>query len=53
MKNKLLENFINKKDPIRNEEFDTSYKKDRNLLSTLMTKSKQIYYDKYFGKNCS
>ena len=53
MKNKLLENFINKKDSIRNEEFDTSYKKYRNLLSTLMTKSKQIYYDKYFGINCS
>ena len=40
VKNKLLTNFINKKDPILKEEFDTNYKKYRNLLSTLMKKSK-------------
>ena len=51
MKNKLLTNFINKKDPILKEEFHTNYKKYRNLLSTLMKKSKQAYYDKYFEKN--
>ena len=39
--NKLLKNFINKKDPIPKEEFHTNYKKYRNLLSTLMKKSKQ------------
>ena len=51
MKNKLLKNYINKKDPILKEEFDTNYKKYRNLFSTLMKKSKQAYYDKYFEKN--
>ena len=51
MKNKLLANFINKKDPILKEEFHTNYKKYRNLLTTVMKKSKQVYYDKYFEKN--
>ena len=50
-KNKLLKNFINKKDPILKEESHTSYKKYRNLLSTLMKKSNQAYYDKYFERN--
>ena len=53
VKNKLLANFINKKDPILKEEFHTNYKKYRNLLSTLMKKSKQAYYDKYFERNWS
>ena len=51
VKNKLLTNFINKKDPILKEECHTNYKKYRNLLSTLMKKSKQAYYDRYFEKN--
>ena len=51
VKNKLLANFINKKDPILKEEFHTNYKKYRNLLSTLMKKSKQAYYDKCFERN--
>ena len=51
MKNKLLTNFINKKDPILKEEFHTNYKKYRNLFSTLTKKSKEAYYDKYFEKN--
>ena len=51
VKNKLLANFINKKDPILKEEFHTNYKKYRNLLSTLMKKSKQAYYDKHFERN--
>ena len=51
MKNKLLKNFINKKDPVLKEEFHTNYQKYRNLLSTLMKKSKQAYYDKYFENN--
>ena len=51
LKNKLLINFINKKDPILKEEFHTKYKKYRNLLSTLMKKSKQVYYDTYFERN--
>ena len=49
--NKLLKNFINKKDPILQEESYTNYKKCRNLLSTLIKKSKQAYYDKYFERN--
>ena len=51
VKNKLFKNFINKKDPILKEEFHTNYKKYRNLLSTLMKKSEQVYYDKYFERN--
>ena len=51
VKNKLLANFIDKKDPILKEEFHTNYKKYRNLLSTLTKKSKQAYYDKYFERN--
>ena len=50
-KKKLLTNFISKKDPILKEEFHTNYKKYRNLLSTLMKKSKYAYYDKYFERN--
>ena len=51
VKNKLLKNFINRKNPILKEEFHTNYKKHRNLLSTLMKKTKQAYYDKYFERN--
>ena len=51
VKSKLLTIFINKEDPILKGEFHTNYKKYRNLLSTLMKKSKQAYYDKYFKKN--
>ena len=51
VKNKLLTSFINKKDPVLKEEFHTKYKKYRNLLSTLMKKRKQAYYDKYFERN--
>ena len=50
-KNKLLKNFINKKDPVLNEEFHTKYKIYRNLLSTLMKKNRQAYYEKYFERN--
>ena len=41
VKNKLLTNFINKKDPILKQEFYTNYTKYRNLLSTFMKESKQ------------
>ena len=51
LKNKLLTNFINKKGSILKEEFHTNYKKYRKLLSTLMKKIKQGYYDKYFERN--
>ena len=45
-KNKLITNFINKKDPILKEECQTNYKKYRNLFSTLMKKSKQAFYER-------
>ena len=51
VKNKSLKNFINKKDPILKKEFHTNCKKYRNILFTLMKKSKQVYYDKYFERN--
>ena len=51
--NKLLTNYINKRDPVLKEEFHTKCKIHRNLLSTLMKKSKQDYYDKYFERNCN
>ena len=47
IKNKLLTNFINKKDPLLKQEFHTKYKKYITLLSTLMNKSKHTYYDKF------
>ena len=51
MKNTSLKSFINKKEPIIKEEYHTNYKKYRKLLSTLMKKSKQAYYNKYFETN--
>ena len=53
VKNKLLKNFINKKDHILKEEFHLNYKKYRNLFSTLTKKSEQAYHDKYFERNWS
>ena len=38
VKNKLLTNFINKKDPLLKQEFHTNYKKYRNLLFALVKK---------------
>ena len=51
MKNKLLVNFIYKKDPILKEGCHSNYKGYRNLLSTRMKESKQAYYDKCFERN--
>ena len=53
VKNKLLKNFINKKDHILKEEFHLNYKKYRNLFSTLTKKIEQAYHDKYFERNWS
>ena len=44
IKNKLLKSFINKKDRILKEEFHSNFKKYRNLISTLVKTSKQVYY---------
>ena len=46
-----MKKFINKKDPQIKAECHEKYKKYRNLLSTLLKKSKQIYYTKYFESN--
>ena len=53
IKSKLLKKFINKKDPQTKAVFYEQYKTYRNLLSTLMKQSKQIYYTKYFENNWS
>ena len=49
MKSKLLTNIINKKDLILKKKYHTNYKKYRILLSTLIKKSNQAYYETYFG----
>ena len=51
IKNKLLKKFIKKKNPQIKSVFHEHYKTYRNLLSTLMKQSKQIYYIKYFENN--
>ena len=51
IKNKLLKKIINKEDPQSKAIFHEHYKTYRNLLSTLMKQSKQIYYTKYFENN--
>ena len=48
---KLLKKFINKKDLQSKAIFHEQYKTYRNLLSTSMKQSKQIYYTKYFENN--
>ena len=45
VKNKLFVNFMNKKDPVLKEKFPTNYKKYRNLLSILIKRSRQAYFD--------
>ena len=44
IKNKLLEKLINRKGPQIKAECHEKYKTYRNLLSTLLKESKQIYY---------
>ena len=51
IKNKLLKKFINKKDPQTKAIFHEQYKTYRNLLSTLMKQSNQIYCTKFFENN--
>ena len=51
VKNNILKNFINKKEPVLKAECHTDYKKYRNLLSPLLKKNKPAYYDKYFERN--
>ena len=51
IKNKILKNYIKKKDISLKNELHNDYKIYRNLISTLMKKSKQKYYIKYFESN--
>ena len=51
IKNKLLQKFSNKKDPQVKSVSHEQYKTYKNLFSTLMKESKQIYYSKYFENN--
>ena len=46
VKNKFLTNFIKNKDPAKKAELHLQYKNHRNLLSTLLKKSKENYYKK-------
>ena len=48
---KKLKRFINKKDPQIKTAFHEQYKTYKNLLSTLLKQSKQIYCTKYFENN--
>ena len=48
VKNNLLKRFINSKDPETKEIFDEQLKYYRNMLSTLLEKSKTDYYNQYF-----
>ena len=51
VKNKLFTKFINAKHPLLKEEIHIECRNYRNLLFTLMKKSKQAYYNKYFDTN--
>ena len=48
IKNKLFSDYINKKDLSQKTELHIKYKSYRNMLSTLMKKSKQNYFTKLF-----
>ena len=51
VKSKFLSDFIKKKDPPIKAELHLKYKNHRNLISTLLKRSKQNYYKKYFESN--
>ena len=51
VKDKLLKKFINKKRSKNKVECHEKCKKYRNVLSTLLKESKQIYYTKCFENN--
>ena len=51
MKNKLLSKFIKLKDADLKNEAHFKYKQYRNLLSTLLKRSKQSYFTNYFQTN--
>ena len=51
VKNNLLKRFINAKDSEPKEIFHRQCKDYRNILSTLLKKSKTNYYNQYFKAN--
>ena len=51
VKNNLLKRFINSKDPQVKDIFHEQYKDYRNMLSTLLKKSKIGYHNQYFEAN--
>ena len=51
VENKLFTKFINMKHPILKEKTHIEYKNYRKMLSTLLKKSKQAYYNKCFETN--
>ena len=51
VKNKFLHDFIKKKDRTIKAEPHLKYKNHRNLIPTLLKRSKQSYYKKYFESN--
>ena len=51
IKNALLKRCFKLKSPVRKNEVYQHYKYYRNLHSTLMEKSKQIYYERFFKNN--
>ena len=51
MKNKLLSKLIKLKDPNLKNEVHFKFKEYRNLLSTLLKRSKQSYFTNYFQTN--
>ena len=48
IKNNLHKKFIQAKDPDRKNSLFNSFKKYRNIISTLLAKSKENYYKEYF-----
>ena len=51
MKNKIVKNYIKKKDITQKNELHHNYRIYRNIISTLMKRSKQNYYSNYFESN--
>ena len=48
IKNALFKGYIKLKSPVKKNKVHQQYKYHRNLLSTLMKKSKQNYYERFF-----
>ena len=51
IKSSIFKKYINNKDPHIKEELHQKYKNYRNIIATLMKKSNQNYFAKYFESN--